>query len=125
MNWNQIKEYAPHFIFIMPCGWSIEKTLNDIDCILNNNELKSVIAHEVSHFYYQHNLYPNPNTAKTQLEFLNLLHLSRAAEISADRAGFLGSGNLENSLRAMLKITSGLGEDHIQFNFSNYLNQLR
>ena len=25
----------------------------------------------------------------------------------------------------MLKITSGLGEDHIQFNFSNYLNQLR
>lgn len=93
--------------------------------LLNNNELKSVIAHEVSHFYYQHNLYPNPNTAKTQLEFLNLLHLSRAAEISADRAGFLGSGNLENSLRAMLKITSGLGEDHIQFNFSNYLNQLR
>ena len=93
--------------------------------LLNNDELKSVIAHEVSHFYYQHNLYPNPNTAKSQLEFLNLLHLSRAAEISADRAGFLGSGNLENCLRAMLKITSGLGEEHLQFNFSNYLNQLR
>ena len=93
--------------------------------LLNNKELKSVIAHEVSHFYYQHNLYPNPNTAKSQIEFLNLLHLSRAAEISADRAGFLGSGNLENCLRAMLKITSGLGEEHLQFNFSNYLNQLR
>ena len=56
---------------------------------------------------------------------MNFLHLSRAAEISADRAGLLGSGNIENSLRAMLKISTGLGENHIKFNFSSYLDQLR
>ena len=93
--------------------------------LLNSEELQSVIGHEVSHFYYQHNLYPSPQQAKTKIEFLNLLHLSRAAEISADRAGFLGSGSLEYSLRSMLKITSGLGDQHLQFNFSSYLNQLR
>ena len=93
--------------------------------LLNNEELQSVIGHEVSHFYYQHSLYPNPLTANTRLEQLNYLHLSRAAEISADRAGFLASGNLENSLRAMLKITSGLNDEHINFNFSSYLDQLR
>ena len=93
--------------------------------LLNSEELQSVIGHEVSHFYYQHSLYPSPNQARTKTEFLNLLHLSRAAEISADRAGFLGSGSLEYSLRSMLKITSGLGDQHLQFNFSAYLNQLR
>ena len=93
--------------------------------LLNGEELQSVIGHEVSHFYYQHSLYPSPNQARTKTEFLNLLHLSRAAEISADRAGFLGSGSLEHSLRSMLKITSGLGNQHLQFNFSAYLNQLR
>ena len=93
--------------------------------LLNGEELQSVIGHEVSHFYYQHSLYPSPNQARTKTEFLNLLHLSRAAEISADRAGFLGSGSLEYSLRSMLKITSGLGDQHLQFNFSAYLTQLR
>ena len=93
--------------------------------LLNGEELQYVIGHEVSHHYYQHNIYPTPNQAKNKPELLNLLHLSRASEISADRAGFLGSGNIENSLRAMLKITSGLGDEHLTFNFSSYLDQLR
>ena len=93
--------------------------------LLSHNELQSVIGHEVSHFYYQHSLYPNPDKARNRIEYLNFLHLSRAAEISADRAGFIGSGNIENSLRSMLKISSGLGDEHINFNFSSYLDQLR
>jgi hypothetical protein len=39
--------------------------------------------------------------------------------------GFLGCGSLEHSLRAMLKLTSGLNEKHLKFNFSIYLDQLR
>ena len=93
--------------------------------LLNQDELESVIAHEVAHFHYQHALYPDPNKVKDRLEHLNLLHFSRAAEISADRVGFIGCGSLESSLRAMLKITSGLSDKHLKFNFSNYLDQLR
>ena len=93
--------------------------------LLSQDELESVIAHEIAHFHYQHALYPDPNTVKDRLEYLNLLHFSRAAEISADRVGFIGCGSLESSLRAMLKITSGLSDKHLKFNFSNYLDQLR
>ena len=93
--------------------------------LLNPEELESVIAHEVAHFYYQHSLYPNPVSAKERLEHLNLLYFSRAAEISADRVGFLGCANLEYSLRAMLKLSSGLNDKHLKFNFSSYLDQLR
>jgi len=93
--------------------------------LLNPEELESIIAHEVAHFYYQHSLYPNPVSAKERLEHLNLLYFSRAAEISADRVGFLGCANLEYSLRAMLKISSGLNDKHLKFNFSSYLDQLR
>ena len=93
--------------------------------LLNPEELESIIAHEVAHFYYQHSLYPNPVSAKERLEHLNLLYFSRAAEISADRVGFLGCTNLEYSLRAMLKISSGLNDKHLKFNFSSYLDQLR
>ena len=35
----------------MPCGWSIEKTLNDIDCILNNNELNKIPAFNMGNVY--------------------------------------------------------------------------
>ena len=62
---------------------------------------------------------------QSKIELLKLLHLSRASEISADRAGFLGSGNIENSLKAMLKIASGLGDEHLSFNFPSYLDQLK
>ena len=93
--------------------------------LLNMPELAYVVGHEASHHYYQHNIYPSPNQAKSKMELLKLLHLSRASEISADRAGFLGSGDIENSLKAMLKIASGLGDEHLTFNFSSYLDQLR
>ena len=93
--------------------------------LLNMPELAYVVGHEISHHYYQHNIYPSPNQAKSKMELLKLLHLSRASEISADRAGFLGSGDIENSLKAMLKIASGLGDEHLTFNFSSYLDQLR
>jgi len=110
----------------MPLGDSAEIILTSkLIELLNTEELESVIAHEVAHFYYQHALYPQANSSTSRVEALNLLNFSRAAEISADRIGFIGCGSLEASLRAMLKITSGLSDKHLKFNFSSYLDQLR
>ena len=56
---------------------------------------------------------------------LNILNLSRAAEISADRIGFLACNSLEDSLRANFKLASGLSDKHFNFKPSTYLDQLR
>jgi len=36
VNWEEIVEFAPHYIFVMPCGFNIEKTLNEIDTFTSN-----------------------------------------------------------------------------------------
>ena len=92
--------------------------------LLTKEELKFVLAHEVAHYYYQHSMYPHHSTAASRIEKLNLLNLSRAAEISSDRIGFIACDNIQTSLRAMLKLASGLSDKHINFNFSAYLKQL-
>ena len=93
--------------------------------LLSEEELQFIIGHEVAHYYYQHSLYPNLETASETHLKLNILNLNRSAEISADRVGFIASGSLEKSLRASLKLASGLSEKHLKFSFSTYLDQLR
>ena len=36
VNWEEVIEFAPHFIFVMPCGFDIDKTLNEIDVVTSN-----------------------------------------------------------------------------------------
>ena len=37
VEWEEILDFAPHFIFIMPCGFDIDKTLNEIDTVTSNS----------------------------------------------------------------------------------------
>ena len=93
--------------------------------LLSLEELQFVIGHEVAHYVYQHALYPNPNNVEDRNLKLNILNLSRAAEISADRIGFLACASLDASLRANFKLASGLSDKHFNFKPSTYLDQLR
>ncbi len=93
--------------------------------LLSAKELEFVIGHEVAHYVYQHAMYPNYQNEENRNLKLNILNLSRAAEISCDRIGFLACGDLEVSLRAILKLASGLDDKHLNFKFSAYLDQLR
>ena len=93
--------------------------------LLSLEELQFVIGHEVAHYVYQHGLYPNHNNVDDRNLKLNILNLSRAAEISADRIGFLACNNLDNSLRANFKLASGLSDKNFNFKPSTYLDQLR
>ncbi len=93
--------------------------------LLSTEELQFVIGHEVAHYIYQHALYPNYQNVNERSLKLNILNLNRSAEISADRIGFLACNSLEDSLKANLKLASGLNEKHLQFKFSAYLDQLR
>ena len=93
--------------------------------LLSLEELQFVIGHEVAHYVYQHALYPNHNNIDDRNLKLNVLNLSRAAEISADRIGFLACASLEDSLKANFKLASGLSDKYFNFKPSTYLDQLR
>jgi len=92
--------------------------------LLDVNELKYIVAHEIAHHQYQHYLYPNPKDAENQLRYFNLVNLQKNAEISADRLGFTVLGDLEQTMKAMIKISSGLSSEHIKYNFDKFMNQL-
>jgi len=92
--------------------------------LLDVNELKYIVAHEIAHHQYQHYLYPNPKDAENQLRYFNLVNLQKNAEISADRLGFTVLEDLEQTMKAMIKISSGLSSEHIKYNFDNFMNQL-
>lgn len=93
--------------------------------LLSIEELQFVIGHEVAHYVYQHALYPNHNNVEDRNLKLNILNLSRAAEISADRIGFLACSSLEDALKANFKLASGLSDKYFKFKPSTYLDQLR
>jgi len=90
-----------------------------------SNEIKFIIGHEISHTLFNHLRYPLPEPHGSPLVNFNLFALTRAREISADRIGFLSCGSTESSFRAMLKLASGLSDEHIRFDLATYLDQAR
>jgi hypothetical protein len=93
---------------------SIVKLLDDL-------ELASVIGHEIGHAVYKHSIHDH--SSAQGLEHLQLLAASRSAEISADRAGLLASRDINSSVSALIKITTGLGAEHIRFDLQALLSQ--
>ena len=90
--------------------------------LLDLDELKFIIGHEIGHAIYQHNFYPTPNKNSTEFELFKLL---RAAEISADRIGYICCESEEVALRSMIKLSSGLDEKYLNFNFQSFVNQTK
>ncbi len=93
--------------------------------LLSAEELKFVVAHEIAHHQYQHYLYPSPRETESSLRYFNLVSLQKNAEISADRLGFLALGDLETTIKAMIKISSGLSSEYIKYNYDNFMSQLQ
>ena len=38
VGWEEIVEFAPQMLFIMPCGFDIEKTINELDVVTSKDE---------------------------------------------------------------------------------------
>ncbi len=88
---------------------------------LTAEEWHVVLGHELGHHIFGHHRYPRPADGEPNLRILELM---RAAEISADRAGLIACGNVETTLRAMLKVTSGLDERLLEVDVGAYMRQL-
>ncbi len=93
--------------------------------LLSRGEMQFVIGHELGHHLLEHYKYTKPEDADSELSFLRQLFLSRCAEISADRIGFIASSSVDDALRGMLKIASGLSEKHIKLNIPIFMDQIR
>lgn len=93
--------------------------------LMSSDELPFVIGHELGHMIFDHNLYPQPVDAPDEVTRLNWLALQRAGEISADRIGLIACGSADVAFRTILKIATGLGDEHLRFDLATFLDQLR
>jgi len=83
------------------------------------NELSFVIGHELGHVLFQHAEVPsnyllfNEERPKISTQLAQrLFQWSRAAEISADRVGFLMCGDLSTAATAFFKVAGGLAVEN-------------
>lgn len=88
---------------------------------LQPQEWQCIVGHELGHHMLGHHRYPEGDPS---LRNLRVLELKRAAEISADRAGLIACGDVEVALRAMLKVATGLDENTLDIDISDYMRQL-
>ena len=93
--------------------------------LMSDDELAVIIGHELGHYFFSHRALPRPSEDDPSLERLHAKQLSRAAEISADRIGFICCPEIEICFRAFLKTESGLSDEYLRADVSAYLDQLR
>lgn len=93
------------------------------------SELRFVMGHELGHYLYRHHdipigyllrgeRRPSPKLA------LKLFAWSRYAEVSADRAGALCARDLAVVGRSLFRLTSGLSDEVVDFDFDEFLHQV-
>jgi hypothetical protein len=88
---------------------------------LTQDEWLVVLGHEIGHHIFGHHLYPPVRRPEPNLR---VQELKRAAEISADRTGLIACGDIDTTLRAMLKVSSGLDERLLDIDITDYMKQL-
>lgn len=117
---------ASHFIIIS----------NMAPRILNEDELKFIIAHECGHIAMKHMVYhtagalasimggyiPVIGPAVSEIAAFPLNYWNRCSEITADRIGLICCGSLEISQRALLKIVGGLTNVE-EIDITNYIQK--
>jgi len=92
--------------------------------LLENEELRFVLGHEIGHWILGHHSYPNVN-AETEEEVLARQNLARASEVSADRVGLLACQDCDVALRALVKTASGLPNWYLGSHIGDFVSQVK
>lgn len=116
------------FVYSDPCVQASCITLSEDECVLqfssallnqlDEDEIAFVMAHELGHFLLEHSgMHENDMAPESFLK-------NRAQELSADRLGLLGCGDLNAALRALIKTVSGLESRMLKFDVGQFLSQV-
>lgn len=92
------------------------------------DELAFVMGHEIGHLIYYHSyvtkvlqfIYPQYEHLPPVIQKLYDVW-SKLGEISADRIGLLACGDIEKSVRALFKLSSGLDDSQFNLTFDNLI----
>lgn len=87
--------------------------------LMDAKEFQFVAAHELGHFLLGHGACSQYTGDGSTEGFMT----QRARELSADRVGFLGVDNLDESVQAIIKTASGLGDAFLRFDVSSFMSQ--
>lgn len=85
--------------------------------LLDQSELMFVVGHEIGHFLLGHGVV---HTSENKVN----MYSSRFQELSADRIGVISTNDEKASYRAIIKIASGLGSEHLRFDLNKFLKQI-
>ena len=88
--------------------------------LLDEDEFKFVIGHEIAHFIFSHQLALSKMSGSIELYLLQ-----RSQEISADRLGLISCNSLEVATRTLMKSLSGLSSKHLRFDVREFVDQSR
>ena len=88
--------------------------------IMSAGEIQFIIGHEIGHFLMNHNYFDN-DPKVTEKESI----ASRAGEISSDRIGLIGCNDIDIAMKAMIRIQSGLNDEHLRFDTGAFLSQMK
>ena len=82
-------------------------------------EFEFVAGHELGHFLLRH------SGIEHEQQSLESFIRIRSQEISADRIGLIACNSLDAAVRAMMKLVSGLTDQHLNFDVRTFISQLK
>lgn len=119
------------FVISSPEAQAACRTISDNLChvylasslieLLNPKELRFVVGHEIGHFLFRHRGGRAREGGYGLEDFVGM----RRQELSVDRVGLLACGSLDVAIRTIIKTISGLGDQHLRFDASAFINQIR
>ena len=87
--------------------------------LMDAKEFQFVAGHELGHFLLDHGACSQYIAEDSSEGYI----VQRARELSADRIGYLAVDDLDESIQSIIKTVSGLGDEHLRFDVSAFLNQ--